>query len=497
MKIAILLNNLKIGGAQTLTIGIAEEWVKKGVEVEFIVTQEKGSLVKLLEKLNIKYTYINFWSYENFPNYFNELIKYINKNEYDAIFLNYSKYGQIISPNISDKTKIFTVVHGIDDNCLLQASINSQYIDKYIAISPKIEDLIKLNICNNIKLIPNGISNKINEFPKKMNKDKKRIVYSGRISHHDKGVLLLPEIYKLINRKIENTELIIIGEGPDLGRLKELINELNLTNDVIMTGRLSNNKVLEILSESDILLAPSYTEGFGLSIVEALSVGCVPVASKIEKVTDYIIQHGIDGILVEPGEVNVFVNEVIKLLEDDKVYEKISENGIQKSKQFMLNQTAAQWKSLIDCPLENKLIKKFDNNFLELPQVIQHLSSSTSENVFNQKREWLTNYYIHKKSNLTISKEKRIVIFGTLEQAYHIFVDAVSLGVNIVAFVDNNSGVDSLISYPVWKTEELMNNLHLYDVVIISKESDSKELISVLQNDLKDKRIIDWKYFVN
>jgi colanic acid/amylovoran biosynthesis glycosyltransferase len=94
----------------------------------------------------------------------------------------------------------------------------------------------------------------------------------------------------------------IIGEGPLRARLQQLIDELGLRSDVHLLGAKSQDEVIEALHESDILLAPSLAEALPVSLMEAHAVGLPVVASQVGSV-DQIVEHGVSGYLVPPGDV--------------------------------------------------------------------------------------------------------------------------------------------------------------------------------------------------
>ena len=96
----------------------------------------------------------------------------------------------------------------------------------------------------------------------------------------DKGVDLLIQALAILKKKDLQPSLCIIGSGPELETLKRLTTELDLSNQVTLTGKLSGGDLIKSLNAHRILVAPSrWKEPFGLVAVEGLACGCVPLVS--------------------------------------------------------------------------------------------------------------------------------------------------------------------------------------------------------------------------
>ncbi len=124
-----------------------------------------------------------------------------------------------------------------------------------------------------------------------------RVLYLGRVEDASKGVFWLPDIMAAIT---EPVTLTVAGDGPDLEALKR-----RLEPHAAMTtflGAVSPDQVPETLASHDVLLMPSRFEGFGLTLLEAMAAGCVPVVSDIAGVTDTIAENDVSGILCPIGD---------------------------------------------------------------------------------------------------------------------------------------------------------------------------------------------------
>lgn len=120
-------------------------------------------------------------------------------------------------------------------------------------------------------------------------------------------------IKALHKAKLDNYILQIIGDGPELFRLKMLVKELGMKDKVIFEGNLPNNEVLIKLRLSDVFILVSSGETFGMAYLEAGSRGNIVIATKNDGI-DGFLQNNINGFTCEPDE-----NKLADLI--DKVYE--------------------------------------------------------------------------------------------------------------------------------------------------------------------------------
>jgi glycosyltransferase involved in cell wall biosynthesis len=133
---------------------------------------------------------------------------------------------------------------------------------------------------NKITIIPNGIPeiflkrHNSNEFREKFSipKDKFLILAVGRI-HFSKGFQDLILAYKMLPENIrENIILAIVGpDGGYLTKLKELVSLLKLEKNVIFVGEIPEDLKLSAYESCDLFVLPSYWEGFGITLLEAMA----------------------------------------------------------------------------------------------------------------------------------------------------------------------------------------------------------------------------------
>jgi N-acetyl-alpha-D-glucosaminyl L-malate synthase BshA len=95
-------------------------------------------------------------------------------------------------------------------------------------------------------------------------------------------------------------KLVMIGDGPDRGAAEWMVRQKGIENDVLFLGK--QDHVHEKLGLADLFLLPSTLESFGLAALEAMACEVPVVATNVGGVPE-VVEHGVDGYLVEPGDV--------------------------------------------------------------------------------------------------------------------------------------------------------------------------------------------------
>jgi len=125
-----------------------------------------------------------------------------------------------------------------------------------------------------------------------------------------KRILDAIEIFVLVRQKMP-AKLIMIGDGPDRGPAEELARARGVDRDVLFLGK--QNAIREKLGQADLFLLPSQLESFGLAALEAMACEVPVIATNAGGVPE-VIEHSVDGYLVEPGDVKLAAQYAIELL---------------------------------------------------------------------------------------------------------------------------------------------------------------------------------------
>ncbi len=190
----------------------------------------------------------------------------------------------------------------------------ARLVENNIAVSERTQkDLDKLGI-REVQVVPNGIDwqgiEKINASEKKSD-----LVYVGRLVEH-KNIDLLIRAVGIVRREIPDVQVMAVGDGPEMERLKVLVGELGLEKNVEFTGFLeNNNEVLALMKSSRVFVSPSTREGFGMAALEANACGLplVTVNHRMNAVSDFVTKE--TGIVCEQSEA-ALAEAVIEILRE-------------------------------------------------------------------------------------------------------------------------------------------------------------------------------------
>ena len=125
-------------------------------------------------------------------------------------------------------------------------------------------------------------------------------------------------------RERVSSRLLIVGDGPELGRAEQLIEELGIAADVELIGEAHD--VIELLSVSDLFLLPSLQESFGLSALEAMGCGVPVVASNVGGLPE-VVENGVTGFLHPPQDVDAMAASAIDVLSSPSLHAHIADAG--------------------------------------------------------------------------------------------------------------------------------------------------------------------------
>lgn len=145
---------------------------------------------------------------------------------------------------------------------------------------------------------------------------------------------------------IPMAHLVILGDGPLLGRLKKVIQELNIASRVHVFGFVDEVKKLQILRVADAYVSAAEHEGFGIVFLEAMEAGLPIIATDTGGQTDFLVA-GENAILIPPRQPEQLRGAIKQLLKDSRLREALAHNNREKVKRYDLKKAAAQFEQVL------------------------------------------------------------------------------------------------------------------------------------------------------
>jgi len=364
MKIAICINHFPIGGVGTSTFILANGMRKAGFKADIIATDGQIGTDYLR-------AYKNGWPIEAIC--LNELwlrkrlkITYERLKKYDVVINNNSIETQLLLPALPAHIIRLSVIRSTNEPVITEGNLCSPYLDALVAISPEVERLLKeSNVKCRCVLIANSVN--ITSGCKPKLKRPLELAYFGRLTNIDKNIFILPEIAKACDKMGIDYKLDIAGSGSDQKKLETKIKQYELNEKIRFLGIISPDFVGDFLRSKQIGLFTSNYEGFGLSLVEAMAAGCVPIASDIPSYR-WILGEDARHLTVPTNNAKAYADRIRMISSDPEFYKQIQER-LQKRQQdnFSPDNTVNGYLRLID-----DLVKTHDPKHFS-PVSLNHL----------------------------------------------------------------------------------------------------------------------------
>jgi len=334
LKVLFTITQAEWGGAQKYVFDLAANLNKDRYEVVVAAgSNETYQFCPLLEKLKnndircryLKYLVRNINPIKDFLAFW-ELWRLIRKEKPDFVLLNSTKAGILGAPAgffAGCKNIIFTA-HGFVFNepsswlkrqfYILATKFSTLFLKKIITVSHfDYQSGLKAGIKpQKMTVIHNGI-----DLPDFLSKEEAKnflgggelVVGTAAYFYSNKGLGFLIKATALIKK---NFKLVIVGDGEQRSYLESLIKKHQLDN-VFLVGEIKD--AYRYFKAFDIFALPSVKEGLPFVLLEAMAAGLPVVASKVGGVPE-VIEDGVNGLLVEPTNVEELADALLCLLAD-------------------------------------------------------------------------------------------------------------------------------------------------------------------------------------
>lgn len=199
-------------------------------------------------------------------------------------------------------------------------------------------------------IIPNSIEIGAYIFKHRKSVGKNLNLLWVRSFHETYNPLLALDVLTILKSKYEQ-DCMLTMVGPDkdgsMGKFKTKAQELNISHQIEITGKLSRNEWLTLGSNHDVFINTTNFDNTPVSVIEAMALG-LPVVSTDVGGLPYLIEHNTTGLLTNPGDAEAFATEIVRLAEDSNLISKLSKNGRDYAETLDRKPVVANWNTLLD-----------------------------------------------------------------------------------------------------------------------------------------------------
>ncbi|MHB8256100.1 MAG: glycosyltransferase family 4 protein [Acidiferrobacterales bacterium] len=178
-------------------------------------------------------------------------------------------------------------------------------------------------------------------------RDSGTLLFVGRLVA-SKGVAVLIRALTAVAQRYPGVKLQIVGSGPEEHRLKELARRCGVLDNVQFLGAMTNVRLPQLYRKATLFISPSLSEGFGLTLAEALACECPVIATDIPGIRNLVID-GITGTTVPENDPEKLAEKILALLGDPNLRRQLAERGRDHVRSTCdWTATVARYRELID-----------------------------------------------------------------------------------------------------------------------------------------------------
>lgn len=368
-SITILLLHMQHGGIEKQTITFANELCKKyNVTIVSTYSMKKEPAYEVNKNIKIKYLMDDKPNREEFKlaikskNPFKIIkeavkaikilylkkklmIKEIKSLHTDFILSTRIEYAEMLSKYANKGVTTITQEHLHDDSKKYVNKVKKSFknLDYLVVLAPGSKENYSKWLEDNKKTKIIEIPNILASIPdNSSNLSGNNIISVGRL-HPVKDFNTLILVFEKVIKKIPSTTLTIVGGGDEYDNLQQLVKDLNLENNITITGMLDKEQVEEKMINSDLYVMTSLTECFPMVLLEASSCGLPLIAFDVPVGPKAIIKDRINGYLIENRKIEEMSNKIIELLNNREELKALGRTSKEMSKNYLPDIIMNKW----------------------------------------------------------------------------------------------------------------------------------------------------------
>ncbi|WP_413380559.1 N-acetyl-alpha-D-glucosaminyl L-malate synthase BshA [Alkalihalobacillus sp. 1P02AB] len=348
-----------VGGSGVIATELGKLLAERGHEVHFITSSVPFRLDRVYPNIYYHEVEVNQYSVFQYPPYdltlASKMAEVAKREKLDVLHVHYALphaiCGILAKQMVGDELKIVTTLHGTDITVLgydpSLVELIRFAIEKSDYVTAVSQDLIKqtkelVATDKEIETVYNFIDERV--YTRKEVSELRshyRIKETEKVFIHISNfrpVKRVTDIVKTFHKVVEKVDakLLLIGNGPDLPIVRDLVKEYQLEDRVLILG--NQKHIAELLSMSDLLFLLSEKESFGLVALEAMSCGVPVIGTEVGGIPE-VVEHGVTGYLCPVGDINCIAEKTIELLNDQSKYESFQQASIERAKTLFYSET--------------------------------------------------------------------------------------------------------------------------------------------------------------
>lgn len=332
-----------MGGSGIIATELGIKMAERGHDVHFITSNIPFRICKPLPNITFHQVEVNQYAVFQYPPYditlSTKISDVIKEYDLDVLHMHYAvphAVCGILAKQMSGKdVKIMTTLHGTDitvlgyDHSLKNAiKFGIEQSDIVTSVSHSLAQQTYEIIDTNKEIVPIYNFVRENEFPTRHNEELKDcygILPEEKVLIHVsnfrrvKRIDTIIETFAKVHERIPS-KLILLGDGPELLDMRQKARELNVEEHVLFLGK--QNDVSAFYQLSDLVLLLSEKESFGLTLLEAMKTGVLPIGTNAGGIKE-VIKHEETGFIVNIGDSEQAAQYAIQLLENPNLYKQM------------------------------------------------------------------------------------------------------------------------------------------------------------------------------
>lgn len=182
--------------------------------------------------------------------------------------------------------------------------------------------------------------------PLEMPREPNRLLYVGNSDDENKGARYLLQAVALLKDR-RDVRLTVV-DRPTAYLVPSLAQELGIEDRVTLTGRVEKDDLIRTYNQAQVFVSPSLYEGFGLPAAEAMSCG-TPLVATTAGAFPEVVEDGLSGLLVPPGDVAALASAIERLLDDAELRARLGQEARQRIvERFSWRQTGVRTVALYE-----------------------------------------------------------------------------------------------------------------------------------------------------